>query len=109
MVLSQDTPYILLDEPTSFLDVSSKFDLFKKLNEIKSKEKCIITVIHDLSLALRFCDVIILLNNGKLIKSGTPDDIISNNYLYDVFNVECKKITVDKKFEYIIYPKEVGI
>ncbi len=107
MVLSQDTPYIMLDEPTSFLDVSSKFDLFKKLNIIKNKQKCIITVIHDIALALRFCDSIILLNNGKLVKAGTPDDIISDNCLDDVFNITCKKISIGKKTEYIICPKEV--
>ncbi len=102
MVLTQDTPYILLDEPTSSLDISSKFSFFEKFREISNNGKCIIAVIHDISLALHFCDTIILLNGGKIISVNSPSEIVKNKHIDDVFKVTCKEITVDNESEFII-------
>ncbi len=65
--LAQDTPAILLDEPTSFLDLPNRYELVKLLQGLAhSKEKCIIFSTHELDVALRLCDTIALVDNGHL-------------------------------------------
>lgn len=77
--LAQQTPVLLMDEPVSNLDIAHQRDVMRLLRE--SREKTILIVIHDLNLALRFCDDLMLLHNGTLLYQGpiadglTPDNI----------------------------------
>lgn len=77
--LAQQTPILLMDEPVSNLDIAHQRDIMKLLRQ--SREKTILIVIHDLNLALRFCDDLMLLHHGSLLYHGpvaqglTPDNI----------------------------------
>ena len=102
MVLTQDTPYILLDEPTSSLDISSKFEFFEKFKSLSESGRCVVTVVHDISMALRFCDTIILLNDGKVISVDSPREIVKSGDINKIFNVTCKQITIDDENDFII-------
>ena len=89
MLVAQDTPYILLDEPISHLDIASEFKILNLLSSLKEKGKCIITVLHNLSLALKFADEICVVNKGKIKMTGTPKEIVDSDVFEKVFGVRC--------------------
>ncbi|MDR2899609.1 MAG: ABC transporter ATP-binding protein [Clostridiales bacterium] len=87
MLLAQDADLMLLDEPTTFLDISQQLEILDLLRELCAQGKTILTVLHDLSLALRYADTLFLLNNGDLIGEYTADGLINSGKLKDVFGV----------------------
>lgn len=92
--LTQETPILVLDEPLSFLDIRQQLELVELL---KSMNKTIILVIHDISLALDFSDNIILFQEGKIAATGTPETILSSGMIEKVFEV---KISRQEKIEF---------
>ena len=91
MQLAQDTDVLLLDEPTTYLDIEYQLSLMELLQRLKAKGKTIIMVLHDLEQALKYSDRIIAIDVGKEIHSGTPEEIIANGTLKKVFHVEVKR------------------
>ena len=106
MLYAQEAEYILLDEPTTFLDMSSKFGVMNTLTDMKEAGKCVVAVLHELSLALKYSDEIIVLSHGEIVFSGTPKELVEGNILGDVFGIKAVCVTIDGSNEYII--KEVG-
>ena len=89
LALAQDAKIILLDEPTTFLDIRYQlqfFELLKTLN--KEQELSIITVIHDVNLAARYCDRIAVMKEGRLLGIDTPRKILTKEMMSLAFNVE---------------------
>ncbi|HEY8363717.1 MAG TPA: ABC transporter ATP-binding protein [Tissierellaceae bacterium] len=92
--LAQETPIILLDEPTSHLDLNHQIEilnLLKKLN--REKKTTIIIAIHDINLALRYSDEIIIINSGKIIDNGKPEKVITEENIEKVYNI---KVAIEK-------------
>ncbi|MDO4927749.1 MAG: ABC transporter ATP-binding protein [Corynebacterium sp.] len=93
MVLAQDTDIVFLDEPTTYLDLAHSvevLDLVRRLN--KQQNKTIVMVLHDLNLASRYSDHLVLMKQGHLIAQGQPNDVISAESLYDVFGLRARVI-----------------
>lgn len=88
MALAQDTDFILLDEPTTYLDIKNQLELIKNLKNLTDSGKGIISVMHDLPLALSFSDEIIVINEGCIAKHGTPQAIYDSGVIKDVFKIE---------------------
>lgn len=87
--LTQDTDIILLDEPTASLDMKYEEEIFKILKGLK-KDKAIVTIIHNLRTAIKYCDRLLLLKNGKILGIGTPEEIISDKNLKELYGMEIK-------------------
>ncbi len=87
MLMAQATPYVLLDEPTSHLDISHAFEVMELLSKMRNDGKCVIAVLHDLSLALKYADEVIVLQNGDVRATGAPSDIVNGGYIESVFGV----------------------
>lgn len=88
MALAQDTEIIFLDEPTTYLDMAHQLEvleLLKKLNE--EENRTIVMVLHDLNQAVRFSDHIIAMSDGRLIRSGKPEEIMTPDILKKVFHI----------------------
>ena len=85
--LSQETTYIILDEPTSNLDISHSIQIMEKLKDLSKAGKGIIVVLHDLNLAARFCDKILLLKEGNLSGFGNTKDVLTAENINDVFGI----------------------
>ena len=88
MAISQETNILLLDEPTTYLDLHYQFeilDLLKGLNE--KKKTTIIMVLHDLNLASLYGDHLFVMNDGKLHSEGTPEKCLTKELLEDVFKI----------------------
>lgn len=93
MALAQQTNIILLDEPTTYLDLACQvevLDLLKKLN--KENNTTVIMVLHDLNLASRYSDYIISMKEGDVFSYGTPNEVFNEEMLKNCFNVKGKFI-----------------
>lgn len=88
----QETEYIALDEPTNHLDIKVKIELMEILKNIN---KTIIVTLHDIDLALKFCDEVMIIKNGKLCSFGNTEDIIQEEILNPIFEVDFKIINID--------------
>ncbi len=85
--LTQDTPLMMLDEPTAHLDLPNRVSLMRMLRDLaKQTNKAILLSTHELDLALQWCDGICLMNKDGEIKSGTPEDLVLNGSFSEVFS-----------------------
>lgn len=89
MALAQDTDLILLDEPTTYLDMAHQLEVLELLRDLNEQQgKTIALVIHELNLAARFADWMIALKDGAIRAAGTPDQVMTPAMLRDVFGLE---------------------
>jgi iron complex transport system ATP-binding protein len=89
--IATEASLILLDEPTSELDIKHRLGIVNILHEFKEQGKTILVNIHDLNLARRFCDTISILYRGKLFYSGTPEDAFAAENIRQVFEVNVRE------------------
>jgi iron complex transport system ATP-binding protein len=98
MTLAQDTDVILLDEPTTYLDMTHQIEILDLLFELNEKRKrTVVMVLHDLNLACRYAHNIVALKDQKVYSSGKPEYVINRNLVQSVFGMECE-VTVDPLF-----------
>lgn len=95
MALAQSSPVILMDEPTSFLDISHQIKLMKLCRGIVSEGRAVAAVLHDIPLALKYADNMIVMSNGKIVLYGTTSDVYKSGVLNRVFNVEVKEAAAE--------------
>lgn len=87
MALAQGGEVILLDEPTTYLDVSAQFELLELLRVLADQGKAVLLVLHDLAQALQYSDRVAVLSEGKLAAFDTPDRLFEQKLLDSVFGV----------------------
>ncbi|WP_372882332.1 Fe(3+) dicitrate ABC transporter ATP-binding protein FecE [Psychromonas sp.] len=92
MVLAQDTELVMLDEPTTYLDLSYQIELMKLMQAMKAKGKTVLVVLHDLNQACRYCDNLVVMQEGRVVAQGTPDNVFTAQLLRDVFSLEAKVV-----------------
>ena len=91
--LVQEPDILLLDEPTSNLDVRHQLDVTKMLKRLtEDKDILVIMISHDINIAAKYSDEIIMLHDGSIYAVGTPDEVINEDNLKVVYQVECKVI-----------------
>ncbi|GGL71342.1 ABC transporter ATP-binding protein [Wenxinia marina] len=94
MVLAQDTPLVLLDEPTTFLDLKVQVDLMALLSRIVREDgRTMVLVLHELNLASAFADRIVMMRDGRIVRDGTPRAVMQPGILREVFGLEADVIT----------------
>lgn len=98
MALAQDTDYILLDEPTTYLDIPHQLGLMQVLRKLADGGKGIVAVMHDLPLAFTYCDEIVLLDDGQVIASGSPQEVCGN--VKKVFGVTLEPSSDGRQYHY---------
>lgn len=90
MALAQETDIIFLDEPTTYLDLHYQFDLLELLQQLQRSGKTIVMVLHDLSLALRYSTQVVLMDQGQLLFSDSPQALRSTDLLAQTFHVQTR-------------------
>ncbi len=93
MALAQQTDLLLLDEPTTYLDVAHQvevLDLLAELNETRGTT--IVMVLHELNLAARYADHLVAMREGRVVAAGPPAEVITEPCVRDVFGMECRVI-----------------
>ncbi|MGJ8624133.1 MAG: ABC transporter ATP-binding protein [Yoonia sp.] len=94
MVLAQETDVILLDEPTTFLDLKVQIDVMTLLKHIAhDQNRTLVIVLHDLNIAAMFGDKIVMMRDGEIIDQGHPNDVITRENLSLVFDLDAHVIT----------------
>lgn len=94
MALAQQTDILLLDEPTTFLDISHQVDVLDLLTDLnESQATTIVMVLHDLNLAARYADHLIAMVSGRLHIAGSPEDVLTVETVKQVFGLESRIIT----------------
>jgi ABC-type cobalamin/Fe3+-siderophores transport system ATPase subunit len=91
--LAQQTPILLMDEPTANLDLCHQLELLTLLRTLAQEGHLVITAIHDLALAARFCDRLVMLSQGKVVADGLPDEVLTEDSLRRYFSIDAR---VDK-------------
>ncbi len=87
MCLAQDTPYIMLDEPTSYLDIRYQYETLDLLQQLNSQGRTVVVVLHDIAQASRYADHLIVMRNGALFAEGTPHDVVSPSLVSSVYEI----------------------
>jgi iron complex transport system ATP-binding protein len=86
--LAQDPEILLLDEPTSHLDLKHQIHFYDILEELnRERQMTVVTVTHDINLAARYARRVIAIRDGAVVADGTPDDVLTREHLYDVFEI----------------------
>ena len=104
MIVAQDTDIILLDEPTTYLDLQYQHEMYEILRKLSDSNKGIVTVCHDLQQSFSFSDKICIMNEGSLSEAKTPDELVKcESLIRDVFNVALRREdNVDSLYPYSI-------
>lgn len=90
MALAQETDLLLLDEPTTFLDITHQIevlDLVRDLN--RDRGRTVVVVLHDLNLACRYAHHVVAMRNGAIMASGAPDEVVTAEHVRSVFGLDC--------------------
>ena len=99
--LAQDTPVVLLDEPTTYLDISHQLKAMELAKELAAQGKAVVMVLHDLSHAFRVADTLVVMKDGKVCACGTPEEICENGVVERVFEVQIEKVQIKGQWAYI--------
>lgn len=87
MQLAQDSPVMLLDEPTTYMDIDYQLSLLELLHQLRKREKTMVLVLHDLQQAMNVSDEIIVMENGRIVSAASPADTLREGVLERVFRV----------------------
>ncbi|MEV0170393.1 ABC transporter ATP-binding protein [Streptomyces sp. NPDC050803] len=94
MALAQDTPVLLLDEPTTYLDLAHQVDVLELVAHLnRTKGRTIVMVLHELNLACRYADHLIAMRDGTVIAAGPPSEVVTPDLVHDVFDLNATVIT----------------
>ncbi|MFH5186254.1 ABC transporter ATP-binding protein [Paenibacillus sp. TAB 01] len=102
MALAQKTGIILLDEPTTFLDIAHQLDVMEMLQKINLEYRMtIVMVLHDLQQAAHYCHYLLAMKNGKLVTSGEPRHVIHADFLKQVYQINAR-VSFEDEYPIII-------
>ena len=91
MLLAQETPIMLLDEPTTHLDIAHQIEVLALLKELTEQHnRTIVMVLHDINLAVRYADNLIAMRDGKIKTSGEPHNVVTAQMMHDVFSIQAQ-------------------
>lgn len=88
MALAQQTDVLLLDEPTTYLDLAYQMDVLDLLYDLNADGRTIIMVLHDLNQAARYADTIVALRGGQIVAQGTPEKVMTPDNIFQVFGLK---------------------
>ena len=91
MAVAQGTPVLLLDEPTTYLDLAHQIDVLDLVVDLNRGEgRTVVMVLHDLPQACRYADHVIAMKAGRIVASGKPVEVITEELVDEVFDVRCQ-------------------
>lgn len=100
MALAQDTDTVLMDEPTTYMDVRHQLEVMAMARKLAGQGRAVVLVLHDLSLALRTADEVAVLDRGRLQMVGTPEEVFTSGTLNCAFGVTVKRVQSEDGWQY---------
>ncbi|MEV2252940.1 ABC transporter ATP-binding protein [Streptomyces sp. NPDC050147] len=106
LALAQDTELLLLDEPTTFLDLRHQLDVLDLVADLHAEAgRTVVMVLHDLGQAARYADHLVVLKDGRLAAAGAPADVLDARLVKDVFDVDCRVVPDPETGTPLVVPK----
>ena len=94
MALAQETDLLLLDEPTTYLDVAHQVEMLDLLAQLnRDRGLTVVMVLHDLNLSARYADHLVAMRDGRIAAEGTPAEVVTEDVVRDVFGLDNRVIT----------------
>lgn len=104
--IAQDTPWIILDEPVSSLDITHQTQLMQLLENLRNeKKKTVVAILHDINLATGFCTHLVFMKNGRVFKEGTVEELLTPENLKELYDMEFEFINVEGRNRPYVVPK----
>lgn len=100
MTLAQDTSTILMDEPTTYLDIQHQMKLMDMAKDLTTQGKAVVMVLHDLSQAFRNADNIVVMDDGRIKACGTPEEIYEKKTVDEVFQIRLNRVFTETGYQY---------
>jgi iron complex transport system ATP-binding protein len=92
MVLAQQAPIMLLDEPTTFLDLAHQIEVLDLCADLHDQGRTLVAVLHDLNLACRYADHLIAMRAGAIVAEGHPSEVVTAALVQQVFGIDCRVV-----------------
>lgn len=93
MALAQGTDLLLLDEPTTYLDLAHQIDVLDLVQELHSSMgRTVVMVLHDLNLAARYADTVVAMRDGRIVAQGAPGQVLTEQMLLEVFGLDARVV-----------------
>lgn len=109
MVLSQETPLVLLDEPPTFLDISHQLEMLDLCADLHERRgRTIVAVPHDLNHACRYGDHLIAMKDGRIVAQGDPRQVVTAGLVHEVFRLVCQVIDDPETGTPLVVPTHRG-
>lgn len=103
MALAQDSDVLLLDEPTTYLDIGQRYEVLELIRRLNARGKTVLMVLHDLALAFAYSDYVALIHGGELRAFGSADEVFQSGTVEAAFGVRAARLPIDGKERYIFY------
>lgn len=108
MILAQDTPILLLDEPVTYMDLKYQQELLSMIKDLKTTYgKTIISVFHDINHAMEVSDLVYMMKDGEIYRDGTPEEVLTERSILEVYNVLAHVCKFKKCRRSVIVPQGV--
>jgi iron complex transport system ATP-binding protein len=108
MALAQDTQILLLDEPTTYLDVAHQVEVLDLCATLQEQGRTLVAALHDLNLSCRYASHLIVMRDGTIVAEGPPQDIVTAELVEQVFGLACRIITDPETATPLIIPLARG-
>ncbi|GAA3900815.1 ABC transporter ATP-binding protein [Microbacterium invictum] len=92
MALAQQTPILLLDEPTTFLDIAHQIELLDLIAHLRAEGRTVVAVLHEINLAARYATHLIAMRDGRIVAEGAPGEVVTEELVEQVFGLSCRVI-----------------
>ena len=101
--LAQEADHLLLDEPTNHLDIRFQHEILRLVGEL---EVTTVVVLHDLNLAARYCTALVMLDRGRVVSAGTPEEVLTPDALRRVYGIHVERVAASGCLQLIFSPIE---
>jgi iron complex transport system ATP-binding protein len=108
MVLAQETPVLLLDEPTSMLDLGHQVEVLELVRTLARAGRSIVMVLHDLAAAARYADTLVAMQAGKIVAAGSPQRVVTPALVQQLYGVAADVLTAPGDGAPIVVPRSRG-
>ena len=105
MVLAQDTPLVLLDEPTTYLDITHQVEVLNLSRKLQQAGKTVVMVLHELSMAFRYATNLVVMKDGAIQASGPVNEVVTPELISQVYELDCILLEDPETGRPIVVPK----
>ncbi|MFC6317198.1 ABC transporter ATP-binding protein [Corynebacterium gerontici] len=109
LVLAQQTPIVLLDEPTTYLDVTHQLQVLDVARDLQRAGKTVVAVLHELSLAFRYATNLVVMKEGNVVASGPVEHVVSPELVSDIYEVDCELLSDPRTGRPVLVPYTLGL